>query len=52
MHIVTGTIGGFVIGLGSGYGLWEYPRDLFLRTVPGTKLPAAPAETFLADISR
>ena len=52
MHIVTGVIGGFVIGLGSGYALWKYPRDLFLRTVPGTKLRAAPAETFLAHIDR
>jgi len=41
MHIVTGVIGGFVIGLGSGYALWKYPRDLFLPTGPGTKLPAA-----------
>ena len=32
MHIVTGVIGGFVIGLGSGYALWKYLRNLFLRT--------------------
>ena len=49
MHIVTGVIGGFVIGLVAGYALWKYPRDLFLPTGPETKLPAAPAETFLAN---
>ena len=52
MHIVTVVIGGFVIGRGSGYALWKYPRDLFLVTVVGTNLPEAPAETFLADIDR
>ena len=52
MHIVTVVIGGFLIGLGSGYALWKYPRGLFLGTVPETKLRAAPAETFLADIDR
>jgi hypothetical protein len=52
MHILTGVIVGFVIGLGPGYALWQYPRDLFLGTVPGTKLRAAPAEAFLADIDR
>ena len=41
MHTVTGVIGGFLIGLGSGYALWKYPWDLFLPTGPGTKLPAA-----------
>jgi hypothetical protein len=49
MHIVTGVIVGFVIGLGSGYALWKYPRDLFLPTGPETKLPAAPTETFLVN---
>jgi membrane-associated phospholipid phosphatase len=43
MHIVTVVIGGFVIGLGSGYALWKYLRNLFLRTVPVTRLRAAPA---------
>ena len=46
MHIVTGVIGvigGFVIGLGSGYALLKYLRNLFLRTVPVTRLRAAPA---------
>ena len=52
MHIVTGVIGGFVIGLGSGYALWEYLRNLFLRTVPVTRLRAAPAWAFLAQIDR
>ena len=52
MHILTGVIVRFVIGLGPCYALWQYPRDLFLGTVPGTKLWAAPTEAFLADIDR
>ena len=52
MHIVMGVIGRFVIGLGFGYALWEYPRNLFLVTVVGTNLPEAPAEAILADIDR
>ena len=50
INIVTGVVGGFLIGLGFGYALWKYLRDLFLGTVQGTKLSAALAETFSADI--
>ena len=40
--IVTSMIIGFLIGLGVGYGLWEYPEYLLLATVPGTESSAAP----------
>jgi hypothetical protein len=48
MHIVTVEIGGFVIGIGFGYALWKYPRDLFLGTVPETKLWGSAGENIFS----
>ena len=47
--IVISVIGGFVIGLGAGYALWEYPEYLLLETVPRIESPAAPVEPLVAD---
>jgi len=47
--IVISVIGGFVIGLGGGYALWEYPEYLLLETVPRIESPAAPVEPLVAD---
>ena len=47
--IVISVIGGFVIGLGAGYALWEYPEYLLLETVARIDSPAAPVEPLVAD---
>ena len=41
--------GGFVIGLGAGYALWEYPVAPLLDTVLGGESPAVTVDSPVAD---